>query len=59
MIVSEWEEIVTSRWHVTNHVDRLHSHCMYVPVCNSDIVSVIYANVCMIYVSDDAGLTIT
>ena len=60
MIVSEWEEIVTSRWHVTNYVDRLHSDCMYIPVWNSDcIVSVIYSNVCIIYVSDDAGLTIT
>ena len=59
-IVSEWKEIVTLRWHVTNHVDCLHSDCMYIPVCNSDcIVSVIYSNVCIIYVSDDAGLMIT
>ena len=33
MIVSEWEEIVTSCWHVTNHVDRLHSVvCTYLYV---------------------------
>lgn len=46
MIVSEWKENVTSRWHVMNHVGRLHSNCMYVHLCmcNSDIVSVIYAN---------------